>query len=320
MDDDSSSRPRWSTLVADIEKLLTDGLESVPQETLDNFIKASSSKMSSNLTEKRRDFTLRLSNIGSPCVRKLWLEKNFPEMKIPFPPATKMKFSFGDLTEEYVLFLAELAGHKVELRQQKITIAGIDGHWDVVIDGLLTDCKSASTFSFKKFKEGLKPEDDAFGYLTQLGGYHSEAKKLPEVTEKTKAAFLVFDKQHGHLCLDVHEFEDKDYEEQFKNTIKIMDSDVLPDRAFPTKPDGYTNYKVKPKKFMPNGNELLGTNCSYCDMKFACYDNIRTFLSSTGPKYFTRVVKEPKMMEISNKEVIESGGIEGPIEGVEEAD
>lgn len=255
--------------------------------------------MSENLQQARREFTLRLSNIGAPCVRKLWLEKNFPEQKVPFTPATKMKFSFGDLTEEYILFLAELSGHSVIMRQQEIEIAGIKGHWDVVIDGMLTDCKSAATFSFQKFKEGLKPEDDSFGYLTQLGGYHSEAKKFPEVTYKSHAAFLVFDKQHGHITLDIHEFPEHDYEAQFKNTIAIVDGPNIPDRAFAPKPDGYTNYKVKPKVFVANGNELLGTNCSYCDMKFACYENIRTFMSSTGPKYFTKIVKTPKMLEVT---------------------
>lgn len=251
--------------------------------------------------DRKREFTLRMSNIGSPCDRKLWLEKNFPQDKIPFSPSTHAKFQFGDLTEEYILFLAELSGHKVEGRQDECTFHGIKGHRDGLIDGHLIDCKSASSFAFKKFKDHLTAETDAFGYITQLLGYLEAFQDDPLLIEKNRAGFLVFDKQHGHLHLDWHERNpDFDWEKFFTDKKNINAGDQIPDRAFKPKPDGYKNYKTK--EFVANGNELLDTNCSYCDMKFKCYENIRIFLSSQGPKFFTKVVKTPQMPEITKKD------------------
>lgn len=243
-----------------------------------------------------------MSNIGSPCDRKLWLEKNFPQDKVPFTPSTMNKFTFGDLTEEYILFLAELSGHRIEGRQDECVFHGIKGHRDVLIDGTLIDVKSASSFSFKKFKEGLTLEQDAFGYIRQILSYLEAFQHDPLLLDKNRAGFLVFDKQHGHIHVDFHHRDpDFDWAKFYAEKKEINNSDQMPERAFKPKLDGYKKEKI----LIPNGNELLDTNCSYCDMKFKCYDNIRIFLSSQGPKFFTKVVKQPKMLEISRKELDE---------------
>lgn len=273
--------------------MLVNGLDTVPQELINKFSSQTSRVLSEKLKRERREFTLRFSNIGTPCVRKLWLEKNSQEQNT-FRPEVYHKFAFGDLTEEYLLFLAELSGHEVIYRQQKVELEGITGHIDVVIDGMLVDCKSASSNSFKKFKEGLTTENDSFGYLTQLGAYHFKAKELPEVIFKNQAAFLVFDKQHGHIHLDIHDFSTINYSELFKQRKEQIASDTIPDRHFEPVPDGYT----KDGEFRPNGNLKLGINCSYCEQKFKCWENIRTFMSFKGPIYFTHIVKEPRMAEI----------------------
>lgn len=241
-----------------------------------------------------------MSNIGTPCVRKLYLEKNFPEKKIPLEPHIIFKFRFGDLTEEDLLFLAAISGHKVEGRQKESEIAGIKGHRDAVIDGFLVDCKSCSSFAFQKFKAHLTPETDAFGYITQILSYLEDAQDDPLVIEKNKAAFLAFDKQHGHICLDFHDRDPEfDWIKFYEERKAIVNGNELPDRAFEPKPDGYKNPKTK--EFIPNGNEYLGINCSYCDMKFACYDNIRIFLRSNKPVFFTKIIKEPaKLVEITD--------------------
>lgn len=246
-----------------------------------------------------------MSSIGTPCVRKLWLEKNHPEYKEPLTASNLLKFLYGDLIEELVIFLVDVSGHKVEGRQDEQTLSGIKGHRDVVIDGTLTDVKSASSFSFQKFKDGLTKVTDMFGYLGQLGSYHKTGQDDPIVVNKKEAAFLAMDKQHGHLVLDVHEFdhENIDWEKAYEERIAAVNGDKIPDRFYDTKDDGYKNPKTK--QFMPNGNKLLGTECSYCHMKFKCHDNIRVFLASTGPKYFTEIVKEPRMLEITKDQVQE---------------
>lgn len=291
------------TLVADIEQLLIEGVPDVPPQLLEKFGQVMAQTVADQLKNRDRKFTLRMSNIGTPCARKLWLDKNFPEGREPLTPATLLKFIFGNLVEELVILLAELSGHKVEGRQDTLVLHGIEGHRDVVIDGTLTDAKSAASQSFKKFKDHLTPETDSFGYLGQIGGYLEASQDDPIVTNKNESAFLVVDKQHGHLTVDKHPRDNKDWSAFYEERIKIVNGENLPDRHFPPKQDGY-KHKVT-KQLVPNGNLLLGTNCSYCDQKFNCYDNIRVFLASTGPKYFVHVVKEPKMLEITGKKIDE---------------
>ena len=270
-------------------------MSSVPDSFLEQFSRRTAGLVSEKLKRTRRDFTLRFSNIGTPCFRKLWLESRHPDSVIAHDPDQLFKFSLGDLTEEYLLFLIELTGHKVELRQLRVSKAGIVGHIDAVVDGMLIDIKSASPFSFKKFQSGLTEEEDSFGYLVQLASYLEEAAKLPEVTYKTEAAFLVFDKVAGHIHLDRHQFPQTNLTELFEERKELLKSDQIPDRFYQSKPDGYKN---KDKKFIPNGNEYLPRACEYCPLKFKCYDNLRVFKTWDGVRYYTHIVKEPKTEEI----------------------
>ncbi len=283
------------TLVSDLQRLLTDGLESLPEDKVLAFAERTARLSAGSLQQSRRDFTLRFSNIGTPCVRKLWLESRFPGEKVAHSPDTLFKFTVGHLCEEYLIFLIELAGHTVELRQYEVDIAGIKGHCDVVVDGMLLDVKSTSTQSFKKFVNHLTEEEDDFGYLVQLAAYHQEMKKLPEITYKSEAAFLVFDKQHGHLCLDVHNFADVELTEFFEDRKDIIKSDIVPDRLYKPKLDGYKKDKV----LVPNGNEYLPSACVWCDLKFKCHSDLRVFKTYDGFKYYTKIVKEPKTEEVT---------------------
>lgn len=285
-----TSNPALSTLIDDINNILVEGVEDTEEtnEKLDAFGKAVASVIKEKLLKenKQKGFTLRMSNIGSPCVRKLYLEKNHPENKEELTPDNLLKFLFGDLTEELLIFLADISGHKVEGRQDEVEIEGIKGHRDVIIDGTLMDVKSASSYSFKKFKEGLTPETDAFGYLTQIKSYHAASQDDPLVTDKEHVAFLVFDKQHGHICLDIHSVNPpKDWNEFYKTRKEIVDGKSLPERGFQSEPFG------------KSGNMKLGVNCSYCNMKDKCWPGLRKFIYSTGPVFLTEVKYQPNVPE-----------------------
>lgn len=299
------------TLIPDIERVLLEGAKDVPKEKIDTFGTLVARTIFERLNEAKRNFSLRLSNIGSPCVRKLWLDRWHPDGKEPLRASTKLKFLYGDLIELLVLFLADISGHEVKDQQKDRDLYGIPGHSDATIDGRLVDAKSASSFSFKKFKSGLKKEEDAFGYLSQIGGYHRSAQEDPEVSDKDAASFLVIDKQHGHMTLDTHEFnhEEIDWEKSVKDRVAMVENpDNIPDRAFPEVEDGYIHKDTK--QLIPNGNLKLGVNCSYCDQKFNCYENIRIFLDSKGPRYYTSIKKEPaRLREITRKE-LETGETE----------
>ena len=193
------------TLVQDIYEVVETkgGWDEVINE---HFKEAVGGTMMARLTppeEERKGGTLRMSNIGQPCSRKLWYHCNNDEEGETLQPSTHLKFLFGDLLEDLLLSLAVAAGHTVEGHQDTMESAGIKGHRDAVIDGVTVDVKSASTYSFKKFKEGKLREDDAFGYIQQLSSYVYAAKDDPLVADKKHGAFLVIDKQHGHICLEI---------------------------------------------------------------------------------------------------------------------
>lgn len=234
--------------------------------------------------------TLRMSSIGQPCERKLWYSVNQSDTAEELREATQLKFLYGDILEELLLALAVAAGHTVEGRQDTMDIMGIKGHRDAVIDGVTVDVKSASTYSFKKFKEHRLEDEDPFGYMWQLGAYTYCGKDDPLVKDKENGAFLVIDKQHGTLCLDTYNFKKLGYlddmEGMYESRIKTSGDSKAPPRGFPTEADG------------KSGNRKLGVNCSYCGFKHECYPTLRTFLYGRGPVFLTTVKREPKVPEV----------------------
>lgn len=236
-------------------------------------------------SEEARGF-LRMSSIGQPCNRKLWYTINRYSEREPLSPETKLKFLYGHMIEDLVLFLAELAGHSVEGRQDEVEIEGVKGHRDAVIDGVLTDVKSASTFSFKKFQEGKLAGDDPFGYIDQIQSYLYCAQEDPIVTDKDRCAFFVVDKTLGNMCLDFHKRSDFPISKIYQYKKELVSRPEPPSRAFDPIPEG------------KSGNMKLGMNCSYCDFKKICHPDLRTFLYSGKPVFLTKVVREPNVMEV----------------------
>ena len=240
---------------------------------------------------EERKGTLRMSNLGSPCARKLWYSIHIPEAGEKLEPHTKLKFLYGDMLEDLLIALAQAAGHKVEGMQDEVEIEGIKGHRDCVIDGMVVDVKSASSYSFKKFQTGQLRDNDAFGYISQLSSYVYAAKDDPLVTDKTRGAFLVIDKVSGKVCLDVHNFSGEldNKKEEVKNIKELVNNvGVIPEKGFQDKPE------------VASGNRKLDIHCSYCSFKFLCWDNLRAYAYSHGPSFLTKVSKEPRTKEITH--------------------
>ena len=166
---------------------------------------------------------LSLSQLGSPCSRKLWYSINKPELKEELTAETFGTFFYGDLIEFLAISLVMAAGHKVEGMQDKLDVYGIPGSRDVIIDGMTIDVKSSSSRGFDKFqkhqlrgyykyaRDGSKKwitarEADSFGYISQLGSYVSGGKDDPLVVDKTHGGFLVIKKDRFKLCLDTWDF------------------------------------------------------------------------------------------------------------------
>lgn len=275
------------TLVGDIYALFTDDNWTPKEETVKTFGENLARHIANRASEVRGKRNLSLSAIGTPN-RKLWFSTNRPELGEQLPPEARIKFLFGDILEELLLFLAKEAGHTVEGQQDTLEINGVKGHRDAVIDGRLVDCKSASSFSFKKFQSNGLRSDDPFGYLSQLNAYLYGSNKDPLVKDKEVASFLVIDKQLGKITLDTYPSLGEDYDKIVEEKKKVVELEEPPEeKCYESIPEG------------KSGNEKLSVGCSYCAFKWSCWKDLRAFAYSSGPVFLTKVVKEPKVLELN---------------------
>lgn len=233
-------------------------------------------------TEARKeDRVIWASELGKPCHRQVWYSHNTPELAEPVPEHTKFKFMYGDILEETVLHLAELAGHEVKDRQRLHELElpngwKVRGRQDATIDGVVTDVKSASAFGMKKFEAGLDDSNDEFGYRHQLSFYNPQ---------HDKQGFLVVDKANGHLkFFETPRIAIEDKAIALSNTIEqrvepaVLD-DALVDATY--------------------NNKKLNVTCSYCPFKSTCWresnkgQGLMVAFYSNGPQFLAKVNKVP---------------------------
>ena len=146
------------TLIEDIHTLLETGINTSTVQNRDkirDFAMEISSSVARQLGEGKREkmTSLRMSQIGKPD-RQLWYELKSPVEPAPIDGQTKLKFIMGDILEALLILLTDLSGHKVTEQQKEVEIDGVKGHKDCRIDVTVVDIKSASSYAFKKFKEG----------------------------------------------------------------------------------------------------------------------------------------------------------------------
>ena len=280
-----------STLVEDIYDLFNPGQLDMDEREIDYHVDEFATNIKEHLklflNEKPRvNGNLRLSAIGRPD-RQLWYDKHSSQDEVlPLASSTRIKFLYGYILEELLIALSRLAGHSVTDTQKEVTVGGIRGHQDCIIDDVLVDCKSASGRSFEKFEKGRLERDDPFGYIAQISAY-AEGNDLDE------AAFLVINKQTGEICLlPVHSLEMINADDRIKHLKKVMKQDSPPARCYSDVADGVS------------GNRRLGTSCIYCAHKKECWKDknggqgLRVFDYARGYRYLTHVSKTPDVPEI----------------------
>ncbi len=280
------------SLVDDIYKVVS--TKEIPEgvdliDEIDLFGENCKRLMSNLFTEKRDGRKLRMSNIGRDD-RYLWNVVNNSDVEEEMTPNTYVKFMYGHLIEEMLLFLTRLSGHEVTDEQKQCEVQGITGSMDCKIDGVVTDVKSVSTFGFRKFKDGGLAFDDPFGYVSQIKGY-------ARAEGQTKYGWLAMDKQNGHLTYLMYDDEDTqapvhekigyDIGERIDHIKAMVEQPEPPKHCYQPKEDG------------KSGNMKLDTGCSYCSYKKNCWPNVRAFAYSSGPRYLVEVFNEPKVQEIS---------------------
>ena len=289
---ETTGQKHISTLATDIKHLIANISNGKPanmtEENMNVFlnnIKEAMLAWNTPPVKTDKEGQLRMSVIGKPA-RQLWYDKHSPKDRKDEDAGLNLKFLYGHIIEHLVLYLAELAGHKIEDQQKKVEIDGITGHIDSKIDGEICDVKSASPFSFKKFQSGEIVGDDPFGYHAQLSGY--------ETAMGTKAGgFLVVDKSSGDICFYKPEDMAKpNVKSLIKNLRSTLEKDTPPEKC----------YEFKTEK---NGNKTLATGCMFCPHKWECHSDtnngkgLRVFKYSNKNVMLADVVKQPLVEEIT---------------------
>ena len=280
------------TLVEDIYNLFTLDPIDMDEEEVDKHIDTFGDMLKVHikdfLYEKPRDRgNLRLSAIGKPD-RQLWYDVNKPLLDAELKPSTRIKFLYGYILEELLLMCSSIAGHKVTEQQKEVTLEGVKGHQDSMIDDVLVDCKSASGPGFDKFKYNRGTEDDPFGYIAQISAY-------AQANGVDRAAFLAINKSTGEICLTpIHQMDMINAKGRIQHLKGMVSEGSMPDRCYSDVPDG------------KSGNHKLSVGCVYCSHKRECWSDanqgrgLRVFSYAKGKRYLTRVGKEPDVEEVVN--------------------
>lgn len=277
------------TLIQDIYQTLEQGVDvsrADIAEALEVFAQDAKSAVATILQEGQRkgEGRLRLSQIGKPD-RQIWYGVRGTEGE-PLDGQTRIKFLTGHLLEALLILLTTAAGHKVEGQQDEVVVEGVLGHQDCRIDGVLTDIKSASSFAFKKFKDGTLYDDDPFGYLSQISAYATK-------NGDKEAAFFAIDKNNSELAiLKVHDMEMINAPSRVRDLKEIVEKETPPDKCYKPVADG------------SSGNYKLPIGCVFCSYKKECWKDanngggLRAFKYSNGVRYLTHVARTPDVEEI----------------------
>jgi hypothetical protein len=281
-----------ATLPEDIYQLLSDDTDhQVSEENVEwagELLKSVLRTRLQKREQKAGEAVLRFSSLGKKP-RQLWYSANRPDLAEKLSGPTLLKFLYGDVIELLLLFLAKESGHEVTHEQHEVEVDGVFGHMDAVIDGIPVDVKSASPYSFEKFRDGSFVFDDPFGYIPQLSGYSHAVDKTD------RAGFFVAQKVSGQLT-----FAEIDKEiivpnapgDRIKGLRAVLADPEPPERCYPAVPEG------------KSGNMKLGVNCSYCPFKYECWKDsnggrgLRKYFYSRGPVWLTHVEKEPRVEEV----------------------
>lgn len=280
------AKKKVETLVEDINKIFYDigngSKVDFPDKKVDKLMEGLREVLYHWATPRESSNGLRMSNVGRPN-RQLWYDIKHDKNEDSLSPSVVFRFLYGHVVEELLLFFADIAGHKVEMQQSEVDVCGLKGHIDSVIDGVVVDVKTASDFSFKKFKEGRLSENDPFGYLAQLAGYEHGLKKQG-------GGFLVANKSTGELCFfQPDDLELPNIETRITTIRDELKQDVPPTRCYPIVDIG------------KGGNRGLANECKWCCHKVACNPKARVFRYANGDVFLTTIKAKPRVDEVTEE-------------------
>jgi CRISPR/Cas system-associated exonuclease Cas4 (RecB family) len=229
--------------------------------------------------ETRKDFKLRMSNLGRPTCQ-LWFEKNKPELATGKPNNFMMNMMLGDIVEAVFKGLLKASGVKYEEPENvelEVSDTKINGTYDLVIDDAVDDVKSASSWSYDNKFESFETlsEGDAFGYIAQLVGYAQASNKKVGVwwvVNKANGKFKYVSAKNVDIPKEMKKIE---------ATVKKVNENKF-ERCFEPVEETFRG--------KPTGNKVLGTNCSFCDYKHSCWETLQELPSVMSKAQFPKVV------------------------------
>lgn len=273
------------TLIPDIYRIVNNN-EWFTKEISEGFSREVGLRVLESFGPRNEVPRLRLSQMGERCPCELWHSIHSPLDAEQIPPWARIKFAYGHILEALVIAMAKAAGHEVTGEQDELILDGVMGHRDCIIDGNIVDVKSASSRAFQKFKDGSIRHDDSFGYLDQLDGYVVASLSDERVRNKRSGFLLAIDKTLGHLVLYEHIAREQSIRKRIRDHRNVISLDQPPACTCEEVPDG------------KSGNFKLGVRPSYSAFKYKCHPRLRTFLYADGPRYLTKVVRKPDVVEI----------------------
>ena len=210
---------------------------------------------------KRKDFRLRMSNIGRPTC-KLWYEKNKPETALPKSNNFMMNMMLGDIVE--AVFKGLLKAAKVDYQDSENVILklkddNVSGSYDLVIDGAVDDVKSASDWSYKNKFESYDTlsSGDGFGYVGQLAGY-------AKASGKKVGGWWVVNKANGHFkYVPAGGLNLDDEIKKIEDTVATVNTNKF-ERCFEP--------EIETFRGKATGNTVLNSNCKFCDYRYDCWN------------------------------------------------
>ena len=210
---------------------------------------------------KRKDFRLRMSNIGRPTCQ-LWYEKNKPETALPKSNNFMMNMMLGDIVE--AVFKGLLKAAKVHYQDSENVILklkdyNVSGSYDLVIDGAVDDVKSASDWSYKNKFESYDTlsSGDGFGYVGQLAGY-------AKASGKKVGGWWVVNKANGHFkYVPASGLNLDDEIKKIEDTVATVNTNKF-ERCFEPEIETFRGKET--------GNTVLNSNCKFCDYRYDCWN------------------------------------------------
>ena len=248
------------------------GETSMDKATIDLVAKDVQEAMARQFSGEKRTFGLRMSNIGRKRCQ-LWFDKNSPESKLADSPFFIINMILGDIIE--AVFKGLLRASKVEFEDSEhvelqTKHKKVEGTYDLVLNGKVDDVKSASPWAYEnKFTDFATLQGkDSFGYISQLVGY-AKAKGVPV------GGWWVINKANGNFKYVSASDVDMDSEyEKIEDTISYIEKDEPFERCYEPVEETYYG--------KPSGNMKLGIECSLCNYREKCWDNLQVLPSKVS--------------------------------------